>query len=68
MNPEEGDLRPQLLDRFALSVEIYGIRDARERVLIMERNLAFEANPEKFRQEFLSRNRCFPGASIRRGN
>lgn len=53
MNPEEGDLRPQLLDRFALSVEIYGIRDARERVLIMERNLAFESNPEKFRQEFL---------------
>src|SRR5574340_574726 len=53
MNPEEGDLRPQLLDRFALSVEIYGIRDARERVLILERNLAFEANPEKFRQEFL---------------
>ena len=43
MNPEEGDLRPQLLDRFALSVEIYGIRDARERVQIMERNLAFES-------------------------
>lgn len=55
MNPEEGDLRPQLLDRFALSVEIYGIRDARERVLIMERNLAFEANPEKFRQEFMDK-------------
>jgi len=55
MNPEEGDLRPQLLDRFALSVEIYGIRDARERVLIMERNLAFEANPEGFRQEFWPR-------------
>ena len=32
MNPEEGDLRPQLLDRFALSVDIVGIRDARERV------------------------------------
>ena len=32
MNPEEGDLRPQLLDRFALSVDIHGIRDARERV------------------------------------
>ena len=42
MNPEEGDLRPQLLDRFALSVEIHGIRDARDRVLIMERNLGFE--------------------------
>ena len=52
MNPEEGDLRPQLLDRFALSAEIYGIRDARDRVLIMERNLAFEANPEKFRRDW----------------
>jgi Mg-chelatase subunit ChlI len=48
MNPEEGDLRPQLLDRFALSVDIVGIRDARERVLIMERHLAFEENPEAF--------------------
>ncbi len=54
MNPEEGDLRPQLLDRFALSVEIYGIRDARERVTIMERNLAFEANPEQFQREWQS--------------
>jgi Mg-chelatase subunit ChlI len=53
MNPEEGDLRPQLLDRFALSVEIHGIRDARERVLIMERNLAFEVNPDGFRQDWL---------------
>lgn len=53
MNPEEGDLRPQLLDRFALSVEIHGIRDARERVLIMERNLDFESNAEAFRQQFM---------------
>ncbi len=49
MNPEEGDLRPQLLDRFALSVDITGIRDARDRVKIIENNLAFEANPEAFR-------------------
>ncbi len=55
MNPEEGDLRPQLLDRFALSVEIYGIREARERVLIMERNLAFETDPDGFRQQWLSK-------------
>jgi Mg-chelatase subunit ChlI len=55
MNPEEGDLRPQLLDRFALSVEIHGIRDARERVLIMERNLAFETDADGFRQEWLPR-------------
>ncbi|MGB9640823.1 MAG: ATP-binding protein [Anaerolineales bacterium] len=53
MNPEEGDLRPQLLDRFALSVEIHGIRDARERVLIMERNLEFETDPEAFRKKWL---------------
>lgn len=55
MNPEEGDLRPQLLDRFALSVEIRGIRDARERVTIMERNLAFEADSVAFRKEFESK-------------
>jgi Mg-chelatase subunit ChlI len=55
MNPEEGDLRPQLLDRFALSVEIHGIRDARERVLIIERNLAYEDNPDSFRQQWMPR-------------
>src|SRR5512135_2022383 len=53
MNPEEGELRPQLLDRFALSVDIVGIRDARERVMIMERNLAFERDPEAFRKQWL---------------
>ena len=52
MNPEEGDLRPQLLDRFALSVDITGIRDARERVLIMERNIGYESDPEAFRDEW----------------
>lgn len=53
MNPEEGDLRPQLLDRFALSVDIKGIREARERVLIIERNLAFEQDPDAFRNQWL---------------
>ncbi len=55
MNPEEGDLRPQLLDRFALSVDIRGILDPRQRVQIMERNLAFEADPETFRKDWLPR-------------
>ena len=54
MNPEEGELRPQLLDRFALSVEIHGIRTARERVQIMERNLAYEQDSEAFRQEWMA--------------
>ncbi len=53
MNPEEGDLRPQLLDRFALSVEIRGLRDPHQRMLIMERNLEFEADPEGFRAKWL---------------
>lgn len=53
MNPEEGDLRPQLLDRFALSMDIVGIRDARERMTIMERNIAFEKDAEAFRKKWL---------------
>src|SRR5512144_1840955 len=53
MNPEEGELRPQLLDRFALSVDIVGIREARERVMIMERNLAFEQDAEVFRKKWM---------------
>jgi Mg-chelatase subunit ChlI len=57
MNPEEGDLRPQLLDRFALSVEIHGILEPRQRVQIMERNIAFEADPEAFREEWLEQER-----------
>ncbi len=57
MNPEEGDLRPQLLDRFALCVDIRGIHDQRARMDIMARNLAFEANPNGFREEWLPRER-----------
>ncbi len=52
MNPEEGDLRPQLLDRFALAVDVRGIRDAASRVAIMERNLAFEQDPEGFYEKW----------------
>src|SRR5512134_3014317 len=55
MNPEEGELRPQLLDRFALSVDIVGIRDARDRVTIMERNLAFEQDADAFRRKWMSK-------------
>lgn len=52
MNPEEGDLRPQLLDRFAFSVHISGLLDPRQRVEIMERRVAFELDPEGFRDEW----------------
>jgi len=55
MNPEEGDLRPQLLDRFALSVDIQGIRTPQDRVYIMERNIAFESDAEGFRQQWIDK-------------
>jgi len=58
MNPEEGDLRPQLLDRFALCVDIRGIRDPASRVLIIERNIAFENDPEGFYAEWEPRERA----------
>ena len=48
MNPEEGELRPQLLDRFGLCVTIEGIRTTEERVAIMERRAAFDLDPERF--------------------
>jgi Mg-chelatase subunit ChlI len=58
MNPEEGDLRPQLLDRFALCVDIQGIRDPAARMLIMERNLAYEADPEGFSAAWADRDQA----------
>ena len=48
MNPEEGELRPQLLDRFALSVEIKGIPYREARAEIVRRRVAFENDPESF--------------------
>ena len=48
MNPEEGELRPQLLDRFAMSVEVRGIVEAGARADVIKRNLAFESAPEGF--------------------
>lgn len=52
MNPEEGDLRPQLLDRFALSVEVGGERDVESRMEVIRRRLAFESDPAAFRSKY----------------
>ncbi|XWX03179.1 ATP-binding protein [Aggregatilineales bacterium SYSU G02658] len=52
MNPEEGDLRPQLLDRFALSVDVSGIRRPQERIEILQRHVAYEEDAEAFRAEW----------------
>lgn len=53
MNPEEGDLRPQLLDRFAHSVEIHGVKGTDERVEVIRRAIAFEQDPESFCESFV---------------
>jgi Mg-chelatase subunit ChlI len=52
MNPEEGELRPQLLDRFGLCVNISTIRDSESRVEIIKRWAAYEQDPEKFAREW----------------
>ncbi|HYL07921.1 MAG TPA: ATP-binding protein, partial [Candidatus Udaeobacter sp.] len=52
MNPEEGELRPQLLDRFGLCVDVEGIRDPDQRVLIAERDAAFKRGDHEFTAEF----------------
>ncbi len=57
MNPEEGELRPQLLDRFALSVDVHGLASAEERMAILERNIGFDADPVAFREEWLPREK-----------
>ena len=49
MNPEEGDLRPQLLDRFGLAVEVEPMNDPPRRAEVVRRRLAFEADPVGFR-------------------
>lgn len=48
MNPEEGELRPQLLDRFGLTVDVAAPRDPQLRAEIIRRRLAFDADPAAF--------------------
>ena len=48
MNPEEGDLRPQLLDRFGLAVEVDSAFTAEERREVVKRRIDFEADPYGF--------------------
>jgi magnesium chelatase subunit I len=51
-NPEEGELRPQLLDRFGLAVEVRTPDDISSRVEIVKRRDAFERDPAAFRERF----------------
>ena len=52
MNPEEGELRPQLLDRFGLSVDVAASPEPAQRVEVVRRRLAFDADPDALRARF----------------
>src|SRR5437660_5217225 len=62
MNPEEGELRPQLLDRFGLCVDVEGIRDADQRIEIAERDAAFRSGDETFTERFLQADKELAGS------
>jgi magnesium chelatase subunit D len=52
MNPEEGELRPQLLDRFGLTVDVHASRDVDVRVQVIRRRMAYEADPDAFAERY----------------
>jgi magnesium chelatase subunit D len=57
MNPEEGELRPQLLDRFGITAEVLTLRDPELRYEVVRRRLAFEREPGEFRRDWEARER-----------
>lgn len=75
MNPEEGELRPQLLDRFGLCVQIQGILDPDRRVEVIRRRVAFEEDPatfcagwepeqEKLRRQIIAAKKALPRVQV----
>jgi len=62
MNPEEGELRPQLLDRFGLTVEAVAPRDPATRAEVVRRRLGFDADPAAFTARFAGREAALAAA------
>ncbi|MGD9798895.1 MAG: VWA domain-containing protein [Acidimicrobiia bacterium] len=58
MNPEEGDLRPQLLDRFGLAVDVRAPAPVEDRVEVVRRRLAFDADPAAFAERWAGAQRA----------
>lgn len=54
MNPEEGELRPQLLDRFGLTVDVQASRNVDVRVEVIRQRMAYEADPDTFAERYAS--------------
>ncbi len=61
MNPEEGELRPQLLDRFGLTVQVTASQDPAERAEVVRRRLAYEADPAAFARRFAADTAALAG-------
>jgi len=61
MNPEEGELRPQLLDRFGLCVQVQGILDIDSRVEVVQRRAAYEENPAGFAEAWADKEQAVAG-------
>ncbi len=57
MNPEEGELRPQLLDRFGLCVEVFAESDLEDRKLLMQRREVYDNHPHDFIARFQGQNK-----------
>lgn len=58
MNPEEGELRPQLLDRFGLTVQVVAPREPAARAEVVRRRLAFDAAPAAFAEQYAEAERA----------
>ncbi len=56
MNPEEGELRPQLLDRFGLTVDVHASRDVDVRADVIRQRMAFEADPAGFADSYAAQD------------
>lgn len=65
MNPEEGDLRPQLLDRFGLVVDVVSENSKEQRAEVVKRRLEFEDNPEEFTKRFTDEQEKLTGKILK---
>src|SRR4051812_42548020 len=61
MNPEEGELRPQLLDRFGLTVEVAAPRDPDQRAEVVRRRFAYDADPSGFAASWAAEEAALAG-------
>jgi len=64
MNPEEGELRPQLLDRFGLAVDVAASREVDVRMEVVRRRLDFERDPARFAERYAEQDAALAAAIL----